>query len=730
MGTDIHFWTKDTIAGAVGSVVGDPINTLHREIITALGGNPGAGPTYNWPPHITGPVLNVKLDYGAKGDFTQDDYPAIQAAFDDQASSSGLTGTKAVYFPPGRYFCLKPPWIHAIAPVILAGHQGYNDAGRAPARIDVRGACGPAVYCQGSDATVIGLTTSLATGAGQAYHIADNNTWFNLRDCDGLDIHGLSQITIRCFLSTTDTTGASTRLICSSYGTWLPSDPVAQAFLFGRNASNHATGSLKLSGGTVNLIGTSTITDGATHVIEFNYDGSTVRLFVDGVQEASAAGSGTIVQEKSEDMCLGPNFSVTPERSAFTGALVCTIDSFEVADVARNVVNHSKPTAKFTADSHTRILLNNTATMGALVEVATANGVGWLHQRNNNFPNLNGTSGLMILGGLTITSNTHGLQGLLMAGTALDWTAENLQIIFCREGIRATNAGSYHALIQRPLFICETAARYGMAFGGLGGIIQINNGWIQGPQIAFASDAALTSIRETFFQTLPTTVLALLLSNMSGGSTNTFILDNIGVNTEIGVSSVYRAAIGVSGSHTQLLGRGGVIETGNDAPHIIMDSAGGGEWSGGDFRKLGSPPAVVHVQGSVPARPFEFRGTDQGLGFQNWCDTAGSATAHFPGRKGLAFSATPTFDFSSADVWTLGQLSANVTAQTWQNAGDGQSIVVRYQQNASAAKTVAAPSNVIGWTAVSATLGSISEFRGSYDQSLGKFVGSMFAGLT
>lgn len=670
------------------------------------------------------------MAYGADAAFSAYSQAAMQAAADAAAAGAAIGGIRTVRVPPGQFGVTQPWWIKSQGMVILGSGQGYNAAGASPSRIDMNGVCGPIVYVQGSTATTT-LTTSLATGPGQAFTSDRDTHWFNLRDCPLLDIHGLAQFTVRCFLQSSDADDpVSVLSIVTSHGTWLTNDTECTAFQLRRNtvsagtATTHAT--LALSGGTVTLDGSTNIIDGADHVLELNYDGSTVRLFVDGSVDASAAGSGTVVQGSGEEVTTGKSFLTAPERGEWTRGLICTIDSLEIANTARNTIAYSKPTAKFAADSHTLILMNGTASVGACVKVETKNGIGWLHQRDSG---LTGTTNGLRMKGLCVGSAGSGLTGVLMAGNTLDWRMEDMHLLAGRAGLYAVNSQSYQWSNENP-FVFSNTGRYGIAIGGLGGIGHLNAGWIQGQQIGFTSDSGATSLTAPYFQNGTNTIFSLKLSNTGSGSSDLPSLRGGVCNCEAGVGTNYRGALALQNTKTHIHAQDWAFETGNNAPFVIADTIGGGRFDNCDFVKSGSTSEVMAVQGASPITPVVFGTSPFSGGFVQYSATAGAATAAIFGRMNLTFTTTPTFDFSKSSEWTLGQLTDNVTAQTWQNAGDGQPIVVRYQQNASAAKTVAAPSNVIGWTAISATLGSISEFRGSYDQGLGKFVGSMFAGLT
>lgn len=83
-----------------------------------------------------------------------------------------------------------------------------------------------------------------------------------------------------------------------------------------------------------------------------------------------------------------------------------------------------------------------------------------------------------------------------------------------------------------------------------------------------------------------------------------------------------------------------------------------------------------------------------------------------------AFSATPTFDASTSNVFELGDLTANVTAVTISNPTAGQTISIRVIQDGSGGKTFATPSGAkiagsVGLTALAASILTLTYSAGS-----------------
>jgi hypothetical protein len=125
-------------------------------------------------------------------------------------------------------------------------------------------------------------------------------------------------------------------------------------------------GQLKLTGGTVTVAGNTTnlFTLNTVHHVALSYNGSTVYLFLDGALVGSAAGSGTVVWPAFETWTYAggqfappafwPDQDTGPEGpNSFAFA-----DSIRMSSVARYTSSFTKPTAKFTSDANTILLLN------------------------------------------------------------------------------------------------------------------------------------------------------------------------------------------------------------------------------------------------------------------------------------------------------------------------------------------------------------------------------------
>jgi hypothetical protein len=90
----------------------------------------------------------------------------------------------------------------------------------------------------------------------------------------------------------------------------------------------------------------------------------------------------------------------------------------------------------------------------------------------------------------------------------------------------------------------------------------------------------------------------------------------------------------------------------------------------------------------------------------------------------VAFSATPTFNAGSSNVFYFGTMTANVTTMLIANQSDGQTIMIRVVQDATGARTVALPTGakVSGFMGVAAN--SVTWLIMTYVQSAARWEGT------
>ncbi len=89
-----------------------------------------------------------------------------------------------------------------------------------------------------------------------------------------------------------------------------------------------------------------------------------------------------------------------------------------------------------------------------------------------------------------------------------------------------------------------------------------------------------------------------------------------------------------------------------------------------------------------------------------------------------AFSATPTFDASQSNYFEMGAMTANVTSVTISNPTGGQTITIRFKQDGTGGRTVAAPAGAKITGAVGATASASSFLTLTYSTADSRWEGS------
>jgi len=124
--------------------------------------------------------------------------------------------------------------------------------------------------------------------------------------------------------------------------------------------------------------GSSDIGDNAWHHCAVVRDNGTIRIFVDGTQETTRANSGNLI-----DISGVLEFGTYSGSKGFTGYL----DEIRISNIARYTANFTPPTAVFSDDEHTRLLIHSDSTDGNTTftdSSGVVGGIGNDSSGNNN----------------------------------------------------------------------------------------------------------------------------------------------------------------------------------------------------------------------------------------------------------------------------------------------------------------------------------------------------------
>lgn len=350
---------------------------------------------------------NVKNPiYGAKGNGLNDDTAAIQAAYNAACSyavanngPNANTGA-TVWFPAGVYItsfslisnCSQPiTWkcesegactIQAVSqglfPIVMHEANSYLNG------ITTQGAITAAPLASGGG-------TSLNWGAGSAQY-------YDLKDAqDGLNstgwanaqpINGQSALSVEGYLNYAGGAGGKSYII-ESNGDDLnavcagnPCSNAIQIYLLPGSPNKLAACLTTSVTGFACIAAGGSITTGTTYEFEASYDGSNLRLFVGTPGSTTTlvgttAMTGTIVQKPSEVFALGDGGGLTIGGTNFaTAHWIGQLDSVRISNIARHTATYTAPSAKFSNDGSTLILLNNLAQSDTLLQVTNVTGLG------------------------------------------------------------------------------------------------------------------------------------------------------------------------------------------------------------------------------------------------------------------------------------------------------------------------------------------------------------------
>jgi hypothetical protein len=296
-----------------------------------------------------GGVLNVEASpYNASPG--TDAYPAIQAALNDACQTSSYY-VPPVYIPEGTFLLSQPLDIVCTNEIVGASRHGtiLQPTFHGPAIL-----VGSPMPSLTTGPALVGTGNSIVEPVGP-YNLG----LVNLRDVPTAELDGLGAFTAEAFVNVTSYISGSFASIVTSQGHLGVSGPgLGLQFGFALGLSSDLlSGVLTVGGNTLAVNSSTTVSLNTTHHVALSYDGTTIRLFLDGTVVASAAASGPIKQLPFEDINIastGEGLEGQPYEGPFVGSL----DSVRLSSVARYTGSFPVPTDKLPTDASTLALLN------------------------------------------------------------------------------------------------------------------------------------------------------------------------------------------------------------------------------------------------------------------------------------------------------------------------------------------------------------------------------------
>ncbi len=291
-----------------------------------------------------------------------------------------------------------------------------------------------------------GGNKAIATGTGGSLDVADgeffngagygsNNATVEIMNAANFEtsLNGLAAFTFEFYIEPFFSDGGGYDNF--SFLTITQDQPEASgvnALGFGTNgapsgcSSNCLHASVDIGGSIVTVNGSGSadsLTINKIHHVALSYDGTTVRLFVDGTQVGSASASGTLtIPPYSSFMLASQGSSVYLGSGYNTPLMPAFYDSIRISSVARYTSHFTAPTAKFVGDGNTVFLENfPTGTPTGTIE-------GVVDNSANTFIPIETSNGAADLNPVTISNlslNDNGIWATWMLNSTIENIAEN-----------------------------------------------------------------------------------------------------------------------------------------------------------------------------------------------------------------------------------------------------------------------------------------------------------------
>lgn len=491
-------------------------------------------------------VFDVRK-FGADPLGASDSGVAIQAALDaaSYAITTGNQNGAVVYLPAGNYLCFSPLRLNS-SRVKLKGD------GR-KITITKWAFSGP-VLTVANSLIVVPTTAGITTSGGVSFSFAAGDLTtghYSLRDHQGGEIDGLPTLTAEMFVRPTAL--LSNTNLMSSGAFRLSGEAYTSTLNMLYLADGSVAASLRTTSGTASLSAPpGSIQVGVRKHVAMSWDGTTIRLFIEGIQQSSAALSGTIIQEPFQDFVIGQVPQFWPQTGALTSPPTGALDAVRLSDSGLYTSNFTAPTTKLSQTSNTRLLLNLTAQAGPLTAVQSKFGNGHiLFHPYNALPD--GISELAVEG-IMFTAATTGISVGPFGMSVRQAHFNDIEIQGFRQGLSLFDNSfedeihDYRAQIQDHGTVGK-GARFGFLTCGAAGITRCDRFHVTGGAYPFfMGDSSSGTLSHIFVEGGVTTLWGFVLNGVGGGS-DSYGVNGLLVNNEAG-APIMEYAIVIANNHS------------------------------------------------------------------------------------------------------------------------------------------------------------------------------------
>ncbi len=544
-------------------------------------------------------TYNVR-DFGATPDDGSDDWAAIQAAID--AASAGSAPFGAVYVPKGIYTVSKPLHITRGIKFFGAGRNVTTITGNSADQGAVMVVSPPV------SAGYAGLPTgtALATGSGTSIYLnGTSNYYLNLREGGAVELSGRTALTIEFYYKPNFTNTVGDYNIVSSSGGITGNDSnIAFAVMHGNSDVIKAQMNI---GGTDRTVTSpaNRLHSGTTVHVAVTYDGSVLRLFVNGALQGSTPATGTIVQRMSEDVILGPREGDFLESAFFAPMVNGWVDSLRISASARYTTSFTAPSAKLANDGDTMFLLNFDDNYDQFTVAKTMYGDAHLFLRR-------------LGGGLGQVGNFQ-LSDLSFIGTGPEFIytilslVDNVQINAYRRGLHLINDCFMNRLTSVRV-VGGAATQFDLGIGPQSGVLTLTDISLAGGHFSFYQNNSSMAVHGLWVEMTSGTEIGAVFK---GTLNSTAVVNNMVLNTEAAPETL-RYALAEVGMGSLVL-NGGVLETYNSRPHVGIFGGTAMVHVGANYAGSSAPASIYQIV-NPPATPIQLIGPLQQNMNVPWAD--------------------------------------------------------------------------------------------------------------